>query len=423
MTVFAEHEMSIKDGRYCPGCGHLADDGRYCPVCGQMLASPSSPSTEDTRPTARTMELRRARSPRPPERPADVAERAGTEVRRSRVLPVAVGSVLSLAVIAGAGAVLLSRHGRASGDPAQIAYRQQLGSALTPLVSANNTLSRNLQALQGTDTKAAQTAVSQAQQSLVAAGGAVAVLSVPTGSQMLSQQTQQALAQENGYLQSVSATLSNPTGNSSAGLQALGSSTSSAFVPLSAVAPGGSVSLSGTASLVTWAQARSAAQGRQDAAAQQKALKQAVAAGSHTTTVVATAPPPGPPPSFSTAYLTPSGAPLPGDWVPGVSAMYAGGVGTPYRWSGGQSCDQNIFAGTHTSCAFADSIFQVVAGAIHYDALIPSSITAYSPATGTTYSLTCTEYSGTDSQNDLQCVSGDGAGAAFPVWAATAYYG
>jgi hypothetical protein len=369
------------------------------------------------------METRRARSPRPPELRADAAALPGTKARRSRVLPIVVGAVLGLAVTAGAAVVLLSRSGSASGHPAQSMYRQQLSRALSPLVSANNELSRNLQALQGTDTQAAQTATSQAQQRLVAAGGAVAVLTVPNGSQILSQQTQQALAQENGYLQSVSATLSNPAGNASAGLQALASSTSSAFVPLAAVAPGGQVSLSGTDALVRWAQAQITAQARRNAAAQQKVIQQAVAAGSHTTTVVTTPPPGGPPPSSPTAYVTPSGATVPGDWVSGQSATYASGVGTPYPWSGGHSCDQNIVAQSHTSCAFANSIFQVVAAAIHYDGLIPGSITAYSPATEMTYALTCTEYWGTDNQNDLQCISGDGAGTAFPVWAASVYYG
>jgi hypothetical protein len=422
MTVFAEHEVSIKDGRICPGCGHLADDGRFCPDCGHVLAVPAGPAVEDARSAAETAELPRPRSPRAPVVGEDMGVRAEAKPRRSRVVLVVVGVVLALVVLAVAAVVLLSRAGSASGSSAQGVYRQKLGSALTALVAANNTLSRSLQALHGSDTQAAQTATGQAQQSLVAAGGAVAVLSVPSGSEQLSQQTQQALAQENGYLQSVSATLSNPMGNTSGGLQALASSTSSAFVPLAAVAPGGQVSLSGTGALVKWAQAGIAAQSRRDAAAQQKAIQQAVTSA-HTTTVIQTSPPPNPPPTPATAYVTPSGLSVPGNWVPGVSATYASGVGTPHRWSGGQSCDQNIFAGSDTSCSFANNIFQVVAAAVHYDSLVPSSITAYSPATGTTYALTCTEYWGSDNQSDLQCVTGDGAGTAFPVGAATVYYG
>ena len=79
-------------------------------------------------------------------------------------------------------------------------------------------------------------------------------------------------------------------------------------------------------------------------------------------------------------YVTPSGDPVPGTWSLGA-ATFASGVGTPYAWSGGQNCDQNIFAGDSTSCSFANNIFMVVAAASHYNNVIPGSITAYSPAT------------------------------------------
>ena len=112
---------------------------------------------------------------------------------------------------------------------------------------------------------------------------------------------------------------------------------------------------------------------------------------------------------------------MPGTWSLGA-ATFASGVGTPYRWSGGQNCDQNIFAGDSTSCSFATDVFMVVAAASHYNNLIPGSITAYSPATHATYSLSCTQYWGTDNQTDLQCITAHGAGSAFPVWAANVYY-
>ena len=120
--------------------------------------------------------------------------------------------------------------------------------------------------------------------------------------------------------------------------------------------------------------------------------------------------------------MTPSGDPVPGSWSDSPAA-YASGVGTPYAWHAGQDCDQNIFAGTNTSCAFANNVFMVVAAASHYDNVITGSITAYSPTTGTTYSLTCTKYWGNDNQDDLQCITADGTGAAFTVWAVNAYYG
>ena len=88
-----------------------------------------------------------------------------------------------------------------------------------------------------------------------------------------------------------------------------------------------------------------------------------------------------------------------------------------------QNCDQNIFAGDGTPCAFANNIFIVVAAASHYSNVIPSSITALNPADGTNCGLSCTEYTGTDSQTDVQCITATGAGTSFPVWAANVYYG
>jgi hypothetical protein len=96
-------------------------------------------------------------------------------------------------------------------------------------------------------------------------------------------------------------------------------------------------------------------------------------------------------------------------------------MGTPYAWAAGQNCDQNIFAGG-TPWPFADNIFMVVA-ASHYSNVIPSSITALNPADGTNCGLSCTEYTGTDSQTDVQCITASGAGTSFPVWAANVYYG
>ena len=134
------------------------------------------------------------------------------------------------------------------------------------------------------------------------------------------------------------------------------------------------------------------------------------------------------PPSTATSgspapsqYVTPSGNPVPGSWNTSA-ATYASGVGTPYHWSSGQACYQTVFAGTNTSCPFANNVFMVIAAARHYDDLVPGSITAYSPVTNATYALTCTEYQGRDNQDDVQCITSNGTGAAFPVWAANAYY-
>jgi hypothetical protein len=188
------------------------------------------------------------------------------------------------------------------------------------------------------------------------------------------------------------------------------------------VAPGAASSLSGTDNLLSWVTGANASAQRQSAAAQSQALQQAAASGSHTTVIQM---PPTNNPSTSNApasgYVTPSGDAVPGSWSTGA-ASDASGVGTPYSWSGGQSCDQNIFAGNGTSCAFANNIFEVVAAASHYDNLTPGSISAYDPDSGTTDAVTCTEYWGTDNQDDLQCITTDGAGTAFPLSAANSYY-
>jgi hypothetical protein len=160
----------------------------------------------------------------------------------------------------------------------------------------------------------------------------------------------------------------------------------------------------------------SAAVKRQAADAQRKALRQAAA--THTTTVIQT--PPSPP--VTSTLITPSGSPVPGSWGDS-SAAFASGIGTPYAWAGGQNCDQNIFAGAGTPCSFANNIFMVGAAASHYTNVIPSSITVLNPADGTSYGLSCTEYTGTDSQTDVQCITATGAVSAFPVWAANVYYG
>jgi len=120
------------------------------------------------------------------------------------------------------------------------------------------------------------------------------------------------------------------------------------------------------------------------------------------------------------AYVTPSGSPVPGTWY-GDSATFDQGTGTPYAWSSVQQCDQNIVAGGGGTCSFANNIFMVVAAADHYANFLPGTITALNPADGTSDTVTCAEYTATDGNADLQCVTAVGAGTAFPVWAANVY--
>ena len=65
---------------------------------------------------------------------------------------------------------------------------------------------------------------------------------------------------------------------------------------------------------------------------------------------------------------TPSGAAVPGSWSD-VSASFASTAGTPYAWSGGQACDQNIYAETARHAALRRHLM-TVAAAGHYANLI-----------------------------------------------------
>ena len=168
-----------------------------------------------------------------------------------------VGSAILLAVVA-ALVIMLINNKTTNTKVARVAvvnsYQSKLASTLTPVVAANRTLSNALAALDGSPAtiRASNTATIQAQQAVTAARGALAVLA-PASTQ-LSQQATQALTQENGYLQAVSTTLDDPTGNTVASLQPLASATNSAFVALESVASGGNGSISGVDDLLKWTQ-------------------------------------------------------------------------------------------------------------------------------------------------------------------------
>jgi flagellar basal body-associated protein FliL len=167
--------------------------------------------------------------------------------------------VVALLALIGAAVtvVLVTRNtttvAKAKANPVTV-YQQKLSTALAPVVTGNRAVSVSLQALDGSKTtiRAVKVATTNAQQALTAARGAVATITVPPTSTQLSQQAAQALTQENGYLQSVSTTLGDPTGNTVASVQPLASATSSAFVPLASVAPGASASIYGVDNLLSW---------------------------------------------------------------------------------------------------------------------------------------------------------------------------
>ena len=315
--------------RYCSNCGHLVGDGAFCPGCGGAVDAPPSP------PAAQP--------------PAPSSERQP----RSKVVLIAAAGGLGLAAIAIAAIIILSGGSgsstSASTQGTTIIYRQKLTASLTPVVTANQSLSSALQSIDGSKSSitAAGNAASQASSAVVAARGAVAVLTVPGADTTISQQVQQALTQENGYLGAVSSALASPAGGSVSQLRTLVTNAQSALVPIAVVAPGAGTSLGGTDNLISWANGAAAAAAR-------AAHKQAQAS-------------------------TNSGSGSSG----GSSSSGGGSTAAPVQ--SGTNCGGGIFAGPNTSCPFAQNV---------HDAWLAApgdtnTLQVYSPVTNQTYAMNC----------------------------------
>lgn len=358
----AHKETEVAEGpRYCPKCGFPSAGAQYCPECGAPLSSRATAS-EAT-----------AEMPQPVWRapvvgaPAQPAGEGGR--RRSRVLLIVAVSAL---ILAGGAVLAIVLINKSSSSPTSgaVGYRAKLGSAIAPVVSANRALSSALQALDSSKKTigAAQSATSQAQSAVTAARGAMGVLTVPSSDTSLSQQAQQALTEENGYLQALASTLVDPSGQSSTQLRPLITATQSSMVPLDPIAPGATSSLNGVDNVLGWV----AAEGQ---AAQKKAPAKASSSASQT--------------------ATPSSSP-----------------------SGMTGCDQNISVNSSTSCQFADNVFYQYAQDVQ-QAGGPGSyyVYAYSPVTGQDYTDTC-NYNPTD--QIVLCSHGSDL-IQFPYWAAEVY--
>jgi hypothetical protein len=293
---------------------------------------------------------------------------------------IAAAGALVLAVGAVLAIILSNSSGGSSNSVQPAGYTAKLGEALAPMVRANQSLSVSLQALDGSrkTITAAASATSQAQSVVVAARGAIGVLTVPNSDSTLSQQAQQALTEETGYLQALSSTLSNPAGQSSSQLRPLITAAQSAMVPLAQVAPGATSSLSGIDNVLSWAAgAAGVKQAAQNKAQQQQQQQQQQAPS---------APQQAAPPSSSPSGLT--------------------------------ACDQNISVNSNTSCPFADNVFNQYAVAAQ-SAGAPGSypVYAYSPDTGQSFTENC-NYNVT---NQLVLCSHGSDLVQFPYWAAQVY--
>jgi hypothetical protein len=187
---------------YCSACGAL-NEGRFCSACGHENTLADIPTTDAT---GRRFEPLGGRPPKPAGPPESDRRR-----KRSRIAVLCGAAVIGIVAAAAAAIILLS-----GGSSPASSYKHQLTEAFAPVVSANHTLSSSLQSLDGSKStvRAATTAAAQAQSALGGARGAVAVLDAPSTDQSLSQQVEQAITDENGYLQAVSSTLATPTGSS-----------------------------------------------------------------------------------------------------------------------------------------------------------------------------------------------------------------
>ena len=325
MAVTEQQAVVTGRVRYCPHCGHQVDEGPFCPHCGHDMNADHD---------------------------------GGSERPRSRLILIGVGLALGAVVAAAVAVVLLS----GGGTDANNVYRQKLTATLAPVLVANRALSGSLQSLSGTNTTAAQSADTQAQNAVIAARGAIAVLTVPSASTQLAQQSQQALTAEGGYLQAVSATLRNPTSANAAQLQPLATSTSAALVPLAGVAPGAQASLTGTDSLNNWVAGRVAAAARAQAAAARRAQAQAATGGGAAGTSGTSTPP-----------------------APAAS---------------GTDCGGGLHAGPNTTCSFAQNVRQAWYAAPG----VVNTLQVYSPATGLTYTMSCAP-----AGSGITCSGGNGA--------------
>lgn len=96
-------------------------------------------------------------------------------------------------------------------------------------------------------------------------------------------------------------------------------------------------------------------------------------------------------------------------YVPPAEADAPSGGGT-------HACDQNISAGSGTTCAFANDVFRSYAAAVQSGGGSDQSLSAYSSAAGRSIDVYCS-YAG----GDVTCTGGDSALVTFPKWAADVY--
>ena len=359
MATIGRHETEVGQERFCPDCGYPAGDSRYCAACGHNLEV----ETEQLDPRPQT-------ATPPPAR----------QGRRSTGLVVAASAALALAAIAVAGIILLTGN---SSSSHQGSYTSQATAALSPVVAANQKLSAALGALDGSPSSvtAARNAASANQSAIVAAHGALGVLNAPSSAATVSQQAQQALDQDSGYVQAVSSTLKTPVGQSSSQLQTLSTGAQTALVSLNSLVPAAGDSVTNTSNLLSWV---SGANKHQRVAATHKPQQQ-------------------PPSNSTTAPSSPGTAAAP---APPTSPGLSPACGDP-----------NISMNSATSCGFADAVFAQYAIDVQQGGASSYEVSATSSTTGGSYTDDCQLNATTQI---VDCSHGSDL-IQFPEWAAAVY--
>ncbi|MCW3024428.1 MAG: hypothetical protein JWR30_3750 [Conexibacter sp.] len=262
--------------------------------------------------------------------------------RRPKWLPWAVLGALAAVAVA---VVLVLGLSSGSSDDGSAAYQAKVAAVMAPVISANKQLSTSLATLRGTRATTAKRKVVAAQSAMLSARGGLAALTVPKGSEQLALNARQTLTRQSGYLQAVATALSNPASASAGQAQTLASNLTGA---LDVIAPTGqdwSTSVTGSDTLTAWA-------------------PKAVAAIKHKKQVAANK----------------RKRSAPNNNGSGASAPAATSTA-----NGGSDCGGGLHAGPDTSCPFAQS----VQSAYNQAPGSSATVTAYSPTTGRTYTMSC----------------------------------
>lgn len=270
--------------------------------------------------------------PPPPPPPRGTQNDDNRDKRRLIIAAIITGLV---AVVSAAATVVVltsnnsgGQNSAKTGDAAT--YQRQLGTALQALVATNAQLSTAMNAADGSQSanNAIKVGLKNAQTSLTSTQGAVATITVPVGGKTLSQEVSQALTQENGYLQVVSATFTDPTSASAAQVQPSAANLISSLIPLDTVVPNAHKSVFGVDNFYNWSQgAAQVAKKKAKAEATASARPSVVVVPSGQTTTV------NPSNTSSGLYSVDSNISA----TPGVSAGLASNVFYDYWTNGGTS--------------------------------------------------------------------------------------